>query len=42
MNMPLHEAAQNLWWFVVVVVVGVGAVIWYDIRKENKQERKYK
>lgn len=40
--MPLHEAAREVVWFAVVVLLGIGAVIWYDIWKENKQERKSK
>jgi len=36
---PLHEAAQNVAWFAVVVVFGIGAVLARDIRKERKSER---
>jgi len=34
------QAAQELVWFVVLVFVGIGVVIWHDIRKENKPKRK--
>ncbi len=38
--MTPHEAAQSVAWFAVVVLVGVGVVMYYDIRKENKEKRK--
>lgn len=33
--MPLHEAAQNVAWFAIVVIVGIAVVMWIDIRKEK-------
>jgi hypothetical protein len=39
-EMSPHEAAQSVAWFAVVVLVGVGLVLYYDIRKETKQKRK--
>ena len=38
--MTPHEAAQSVAWFAVVVVVGIGVVMYYDIRKELKSKRK--
>ena len=38
--MTPHEAAQSVARFAVVVLVGVGVVMYYDIRKENKEKRK--
>ena len=32
------QAAQELVWFVVLVFVAIGILIWRDIRKEEKQE----
>jgi hypothetical protein len=32
------QAAQELVWFVVIVFVGIGLLIWRDIRKEGKQQ----
>ena len=29
------QAAQELVWFVVIVVVGIGVVIWLDMRKDK-------
>ena len=34
--MPLHEAAQSVAWFAVVVVVGIAVVMWIDIKKEKR------
>lgn len=36
----LHEAAQSVAWFVVLVVVGVVVVLARDIRKESKDGNK--
>jgi preprotein translocase subunit YajC len=36
------QAAQELVWFVVLVFVGIGVVIWFDIRKEKKNEQRKK
>lgn len=33
--MQPHEAAQSVAWFVVLVFVGIGVVLWYDFRKEK-------
>ena len=33
------QAAQGLVWFVVLVVVGIGVVIWRDIRNEKKEKK---
>lgn len=38
--MPLHEAAQSVLWFAITVLVGIGVVLWYDIRKEKKDAQK--
>ena len=38
--MALHEAAQSVAWFAIVIVVGLGVVMYYDIRKEVKQRKK--
>jgi hypothetical protein len=38
--MALHEAAQSVVWFVVVVFIGIGVVMWYDIRKEKRDGEK--
>jgi hypothetical protein len=34
------EAAQELVWFVVIVFVGIGLLIWNDIRKEKRDDEK--
>jgi hypothetical protein len=34
------QAAQELVWFVVIVVVGIGVVIWHDIRKEKPKSKR--
>jgi hypothetical protein len=33
------QAAQELAWFVILVVVGIGVVIWRDIRNEKKEKK---
>ena len=33
--MPLHEAAKDLWWFVVFCFVVIGVSIYLDIKKEK-------
>jgi len=38
--MTPHEAAQNLWWFVVIVIVAIAVVLFIDYRKELKNVRK--
>lgn len=38
--MTPHEAAQSVAWFAVLVLVGIGVVLWIDIRKESKNVRK--
>jgi hypothetical protein len=38
--MTPHEAAQGVAWFAFIVLVGIGVVLWIDIRKENKNVRK--
>ena len=38
--MPLHEAAQNVVWFVVIVFIGIAVVMWRDARKESKTKNK--
>lgn len=38
--MALHEAAQSVAWFAILVLVGIGVVMWIDIRKEIKNVRK--
>jgi hypothetical protein len=42
MPMPLHEAAQNTAWFVIIVVVGIALVLWHDCRKETKEDQRKK
>ena len=39
--MPAHEAAQNVVWFVVLVFVGIGLVLWWDYRKEKPNPEDY-
>jgi hypothetical protein len=34
------QAAQELVWFVVLVFVGIGLVIWHDIRKEKPKPKR--
>lgn len=38
--MTPHEAAQSVAWFAIAVLVGIGVVLWYDIRKEKKDAQK--
>jgi hypothetical protein len=33
------QAAQELVWFVVLIVVGIGVVIWRDMRNEKKEKK---
>ena len=33
------QAAQELVWFVVLVFVGIGVVIWRDMRNEKKERK---
>ena len=35
--MSPHEAAQSVVWFVVLVFVGIGVVLWFDYRKEKEK-----
>lgn len=37
--MPAHEAAQNVAWFAIAVVVGIAFVLWRDCKKEKKQDK---
>ena len=32
------QAAQDLVWFIVLVFVGIGLLIWRDMRNEGKQQ----
>jgi hypothetical protein len=32
------QAAQDLVWFIVLVFVGIGLLIWRDMRNESKQQ----
>jgi FtsH-binding integral membrane protein len=34
------QAAQELAWFVILVFVGIGVVMWLDMRKERKDAQK--
>jgi len=34
------QAAQDLVWFIVLVFVGIGLLIWRDMRNESKQQDK--
>ncbi len=34
------DAAQELAWFVILVLVGIGVVMWLDMRKERKDAQK--
>jgi len=38
--MTPHEAAQSVAWFAFIVVIGIGLVMWYDIRKEKRDGKK--
>ena len=38
----LHEAAQSVAWFAVIIVVGIAVVLWRDIKKEKKDDRDQK
>jgi len=38
--MALHEAARSVAWFAFVVVIGIGLVMWYDIKKEKRDDQK--
>lgn len=37
-----HEAAQSVAWFAFAVVIGIGVILWYDIRKEVRDAQKQK
>jgi UDP-N-acetylmuramyl pentapeptide phosphotransferase/UDP-N-acetylglucosamine-1-phosphate transferase len=34
------DAAQELAWFVILVFIGIGVVMWLDMRKEEKDAQK--
>lgn len=38
--MTPHEAAQSLWWFVAIVLLGIAIVLFIDCRKEKKDKSK--
>ena len=38
--MNLHEAAQSVAWFAILIIVGIALVLAYDIRKERKDDDK--
>ena len=38
--MNLHEAAQGVGWFVIVVFLGIAYVLWSDYRKEVRDAQK--
>ena len=40
--MALHEAAQSVVWFAVLILAGIGVILWYDIRKEERDAQKQK
>jgi len=35
------QAAQELVWFVVIVVVGIGVMAWRDMRKEKPKRKEH-
>lgn len=35
---PLHEAAQSVGWFAIMVIVGIAVILARDIRKERKED----
>jgi len=37
--MTPHEAAQSLWWFVVIVMLGVAIVLLIDYSKEKEEAK---
>jgi len=38
--MTPHEAAQSVAWFAFVVVIGIGIMLYYDYRKETKDNHR--
>lgn len=36
--MTPHEAAQSLWWFVAIILLGIAIVLFIDYRKEKKDD----
>jgi len=36
------QAAQELVWFVVIVVVGIGVMAWRDMKKEKPKRKEHK
>ena len=36
------QAAQELVWFVVIVVVGIGVMAWRDMKKETPKGKEHK
>jgi hypothetical protein len=36
------QAAQELVWFVVIVVVGIGVMAWRDMKKEKPKGKEHK
>ena len=36
--MTPHEAAQSVAWFAILVVIAIGVVLAYDIRRETKDK----
>ena len=35
-----HEAAQSVAWFAFAVVIGIGVILWYEIRKDKRDAQK--
>lgn len=36
--MPPHEAAQSLWWFVLLCFVVIGIGVWRGVKEERKNK----
>lgn len=36
--MALHEAAQSVAWFAILVVIGIGVILFIDCKKEDKDD----
>ena len=42
MPISLHESAQSVAWFAIIVVIGIALVLWHDCRKETKEDQRKK
>lgn len=37
---PLQEAARSVGWFAILVIVGIGVMLYLDFKKEKRDDNK--